>query len=525
LRRAPSKIDLLVIGASTGGPSALVEILPQLPAELPVPILIVQHMPAGFTERMARSLDSRCAFPVSEARSGTPLVPGQAWIAPGNWHMTLVAGSEGPQFHLHQGAPVNSCRPSVDVLFRSAARMVGHSVLGVILTGMGNDGVEGARLIRQAGGQVLIQDEASAVVWGMPGQVQAAGHADAVVTLRQLPAELERRISIGRAFPLRPQRSPSPRLGRVAAPRSAPVAPAAPGSRAVAQACVGPASQRRRAATEAMDQDAFAFVRDLVEWRSGVQLVPESMPLAVMRLTQLASRMSFPEPGALIERLRTRPDAEIQRQVVEAVLNTETYFFRDRHPFEALRQQVLPKLIEARRSSRSLQFWSAACSRGQEPYSLAMMVRRHFPELGSWRVRILATDISESSLQRARQGRYNDSEAARGLSDELRKRYLWGQSGSWEVAPDVRRLVEFRQLNLTQPWRGVPQVDVLLLRNVLLYFDLDTRRAILGRVREVLRPDGVLVLGATESTLAVDPAFEAVRVDRTTCFRMRRVAA
>jgi len=274
-----------------------------------------------------------------------------------------------------------------------------------------------------------------------------------------------------------------------------------------------------------MARREFEFVRDLVERTSGVQLVPESMPLAIMRLTHLSRELGFRSPGELVLKLQRAPDPELQRRTVEAVLNTETYFFRDHHPFEALRTQVLPRLIEARRSSRTLQLWSAACSGGQEPYSLAMMIRRHFPELASWRVRILATDISRSSLSRARTGRYNDSEASRGLSDDFRERYLWGQTGSWEVSPEIRRLVEFRQLNLTRPWRNVPPVDVLLLRNVLLYFDLETRREILSRVRQVLRPDGVLVLGATESTLAIDRAFEAVRVDRTTCFKLRTSAA
>lgn len=506
------KVDLIVIGSSTGGPSALIEILPLLPANLPVPILIVQHMPAGFTERLARSLSSRCPFPVDEASSGVPLSPGRVWIAPGNWHMTLVEGPDAPQFYLHQGTRVNSCRPSVDVLFRSSARLVGRGVLGVVLTGMGSDGVEGARDVRQAGGQVLIQDEESCVVWGMPGQVHRAGQADATVALHRIADELQRRVAYGRV-----QLAPRP-VAANPAPASRPL------SSNPSSARPEPV-KRRRTVIDPMAQTEFRFVRGMVESISGVQLAPETMPLAIMRLTQLSQELGFASPGELVLKLQRTPDADLQRRTVEAVLNAETYFFRDHHPFEALRTQVLPRLIEARRGSRTLQLWSAACSGGQEPYSLAMMIRRHFPELASWRVKILATDISKSSLSRAQSGRYNNSEASRGLSEDLRKRYLWGQSGSWEISPEIRRLVEFRQLNLTRPWHNVPPVDVLLLRNVLLYFDLETRREILSRVRRVLRPDGVLVLGATESTLAVDRAFEAVRVDRSTCFKLRSTAA
>jgi two-component system chemotaxis response regulator CheB len=187
---APS---VLVIGVSTGGPAALEVLLPALPAAFPLPVLIVQHMPELFTRLMAERLNSRCALRVHEASEGEPIGRGKVAVARGNWHLELrspAAASAAPTMHLHQGPPENHCRPAVDVLFRSAARTFGPGVLAVVLTGMGSDGLIGARMIRQQGGSVLAQDEASSTVWGMPGAVAGAGLADKIVALDAMANEI-----------------------------------------------------------------------------------------------------------------------------------------------------------------------------------------------------------------------------------------------------------------------------------------------------------------------------------------------
>ncbi len=504
------RVDLVVIGASTGGPLALIEILPRLPKDLPAPILIVQHMPAGFTERLARGLSSRCDFEVHEARAGMLAEPGKAYVAPGNVYMTVIRGDRGLQLHLHQGPPVNSCRPSVDVMFRSAARATGRNTLALVLTGMGQDGVAGARAVRAAGGQVVVQDEATSVVWGMPGQVAAAGQADKVLPLGRIAAEVTARL----------------RQGRVA--RLSPVGPARATERAVQLSRSESARRRRRRRSResaGLSTGELDQIRDTVYRVSGVVLVPESMPLAMMRLTNLARQEGHSDAGALVRAMGSRSQDELVGRAVDAVLNTETYFFRDGHPFEALRADILPGLIAARRGRRSLHLWSAACSAGQEPYSLAMLIRHHFPELRGWDVQITASDVSASSLAKARAGRYTARECARGLPEHLRHKYFWPAGEGYEVVPELRRLVSFRSLNLTRHWPAMQPVDVLLLRNVLLYFDMKTRLGILRQARRVLRDDGALLLGATESTLAVDPAFAAVRSGRATWYALKRRAA
>jgi len=194
-----SRIDVLAIGTSTGGPNALAAVLPLLSKDLPVPVVIVQHMPPLFTRFLAERLDKQCSIRIQEGVAGEPLKPGAAWIAPGDFHMQ-VARVEGhsAQLKMNQDPPENSCRPAVDVLFRSVARTYGPNVLGVVLTGMGSDGVRGSEDIKAAGGQVIVQDEASSVVWGMPGQVAAAGCADGIYPLQEIAGEIERRVQSSR---------------------------------------------------------------------------------------------------------------------------------------------------------------------------------------------------------------------------------------------------------------------------------------------------------------------------------------
>ncbi|MEU2350557.1 chemotaxis response regulator protein-glutamate methylesterase [Modestobacter sp. NPDC049651] len=189
---------VLVIGSSTGGPEALAKVLPALPANLPVPVLLTQHMPPVFTRQFAQRLDRLCPLTVVEAVAGTPLVPGTVHIAPGDWHLTVAAAGRSKQTHLDQGPPENFCRPAVDVLFRSAVAAYGGAVLGVVLTGMGSDGKVGAGQIREAGGTVIAQDQATSVVWGMPGAVTQAGFADEVVPLDRVAETIVRHLPVHR---------------------------------------------------------------------------------------------------------------------------------------------------------------------------------------------------------------------------------------------------------------------------------------------------------------------------------------
>ncbi|MBG1260929.1 chemotaxis response regulator protein-glutamate methylesterase [Nostoc sp. BAE] len=195
------QVEVVAIGVSTGGPNALAVVLKEFPADLSVPILIVQHMPPMFTKLLAKQLASKCQIPIDEAVSGQILKPGHVWIAPGDFHLIVQRDKTGVRLATHQASPENSCRPSVDVLLRSVAEVYGAGAIAVILTGMGQDGLHGCQCIHEAGGQVLAQDKATSVVWGMPSFVINAGLANKILPLNQIADEIMYRIRFNQVPP------------------------------------------------------------------------------------------------------------------------------------------------------------------------------------------------------------------------------------------------------------------------------------------------------------------------------------
>ena len=194
----PARVDVVAVAASTGGPSALTTLFAGLPADLAVPVLIVQHMPPVFTGLLAQRLSAQNPLPIAEGLADEPLAPGRAWLAPGDYHMGVERNATGVKLVIERSAQENSCRPAADVLFRSVARVYGPNVLAVVLTGMGQDGLRGCEAVKAAGGQVVVQDEATSVVWGMPGFVSRAGLADKVLPLALIAPEIVRRLRAGR---------------------------------------------------------------------------------------------------------------------------------------------------------------------------------------------------------------------------------------------------------------------------------------------------------------------------------------
>ncbi|HJZ91239.1 MAG TPA: protein-glutamate O-methyltransferase CheR [Gemmataceae bacterium] len=259
-----------------------------------------------------------------------------------------------------------------------------------------------------------------------------------------------------------------------------------------------------------MTSGEFDYVCRLVRDRSGIILEAGKEYLVDARLTPVARQCELGSVSELVGRLRAVPDGGLASRVVEAMVTTETSFFRDLHPFETLRTTVLPDLIRRRQDERRLGVWFAACSTGQEPYSLALLLREHFPEIAGWRLDLLATDISVAALGRANAAVYNQLEVNRGLPARLLVKYFRQRGAAWELSESVRRMVEFRELNLTRPFPALPRMDLVFLRNVMIYFDADTKKAVLGRVSRVMRPDGYLLLGAAESTLNLTDSIRRV---------------
>jgi chemotaxis protein methyltransferase CheR len=269
------------------------------------------------------------------------------------------------------------------------------------------------------------------------------------------------------------------------------------------------------------EQD-FDYIRDLVRDRAAIVLEPGKEYLAVTRLDPVVRRAGLGSLSELVETLRQDDDPALSEQVIDALTTNETTFFRDLHPFESLRNHILPALIERKRLSRSLFIWSAGCSSGQEPYSVAMLIREDFPQLAEWQVSILGTDVSVAMLERARAGRYGQIEVNRGLPAHLLVKYFRRAGVGWEIDGSIRAMVRFRQQNLVDPWPSMPPMDLVLMRNVMIYFDVAAKREILARVGEVLAPHGYLLLGTSETTLHLDDSFRRHSVGPTGWYQRKQ---
>jgi chemotaxis protein methyltransferase CheR len=266
------------------------------------------------------------------------------------------------------------------------------------------------------------------------------------------------------------------------------------------------------------------FLRTLLHQRTGIQLDPSREHFAEMRLGGLANDQGFDSLPDVLDAVRTEEHwGALHRLVVEALAISETSWFRDAPLWDDLRETLLPTLLERRRDSRTLSLWSAACASGQEPYSLAMVLHELGDRLAGWQVRLLATDFSHGILKRARAGCYSPIEMNRGLPAAQLVRHFRKTSEGWELRPEVRSRVEFREMNLAQAWPELPPMDVVLMRNVLLYFEPELRRRVLRQLARLLKPDGVLVLGAAETTLTMDDSFAALPLARTVVYRRREL--
>jgi chemotaxis protein methyltransferase CheR len=265
----------------------------------------------------------------------------------------------------------------------------------------------------------------------------------------------------------------------------------------------------------------FEFIRKLVRERSAIVLEPGKEYLAESRLMPVARQEGCASLQDLVERIRADRSGGLERKVIEAMTTNETTFFRDVHPFEALRKKVLPDVLAARAAERALNIWCGASSSGQEPYSIAMVLRECQAALAGWTVRVLASDISSEMLERTREGRYSQLEVNRGLPAPMLVKWFEKQGTAWQVKPELRVMLELHEMNLAAAWPVFPPFDVVFMRNVLIYFDVETKQHILSKVRRLLRPDGWLFLGGAETTLNLDDGFERVPIDKATCYRLR----
>lgn len=267
-----------------------------------------------------------------------------------------------------------------------------------------------------------------------------------------------------------------------------------------------------------LTQSDFDYVRALIRAESAIVLEPGKEYLVDSRLTMLAKTTGHEKVENLVKSLRAGRDLKLKAQVVDAMTTNETSFLRDVAPFDVLIKAVVPDLMERRAATKTLNIWSAACSSGQEPYSIAMLIRHRLPELASWRVNILATDISGVIVAKAKAGRFAQIEANRGLPAELLAKYFTRAGMGWDIKSEIQSMVEFRQMNLTRPLPSLPTMDVIFVRNVLIYFDVATKTHVISALAAKLAQDGYLYLGASESMVNVHDGFARTKHDRAGCY-------
>ena len=266
----------------------------------------------------------------------------------------------------------------------------------------------------------------------------------------------------------------------------------------------------------------FEFICGLIRTKSGIVLETGKEYLVEARLTALMRQQKIDSLATLIARLRNNPNDPLHRLAVEAMTTNETSFFRDHHPFEALKSTVIPALMARRAATKSLGIWCGASSTGQEPYTIAMTLCESIPKLSEWKLTFIATDLSAEMVARSRAGKYNQIEVNRGLPATLMVKYFERHGLEWQIKEPLRKMIDFREMNLTTSWPLMPQMDIIFMRNVLIYFDTETKKTILARTRQVLKPDGYLFLGCAETTLCLDEAYERTQIEKSGCYRIRQ---
>ena len=254
----------------------------------------------------------------------------------------------------------------------------------------------------------------------------------------------------------------------------------------------------------------YDFLRGFLKERSGLVLSNDKQYLIESRLLPVARQAGLDTLSALVAKLKTPLGASLGERVVDAMTTNESFFFRDKTPFDHLQQVMLPQLMETRRTERKLRIWCAAASTGQEPYSIAMVLKEMGLKASAYRFEIIGTDISRDVLERAKQGLYSQFEVQRGLPIQLLLNHFSQKGEQWEIAPAIRQMVQFRQLNLFDSFLSLGKFDIVFIRNVLIYFEQQAKAEILERVAKQMAPDGYMVLGAAETVVGLTEAFKAV---------------
>lgn len=265
----------------------------------------------------------------------------------------------------------------------------------------------------------------------------------------------------------------------------------------------------------------FEFVCKFIRDQSGIILEHGKEYLVESRLGLLAQREGMSGIEELLNHLRKDSTVNLKQKIMEAMTTNETSFFRDFAPFEALKSEIFPKLMESRKAEKRLNMWCGACSSGQEPYSVLMLLGEYFPSLMDWNLQFVASDISRQMLDRTREGKFGQLEVNRGMPAAMLVKYFKKAAADWQIRDDLRKKLSLVEINLIRDWPILPVFDIIFLRNVLIYFDVEAKKSIFAKLRRHLKPDGYLFLGAAETTFGLDDNFERISIKGVSVYRVK----
>jgi chemotaxis protein methyltransferase CheR len=266
----------------------------------------------------------------------------------------------------------------------------------------------------------------------------------------------------------------------------------------------------------------FKYISKLVQDLSAIVLEPGKEYLVESRIQPLAKKEGLDSIEELVKKLRLEPQNGLQTKVVDAMTTNETSFFRDIHPFDTLKKFIIPDLIKKREATKTLNIWCGASSSGQEPYTIAMILKENFPQLLNWKVNYISSDISHEMLERCKKGVFSQLEINRGLPATMMVKHFERHGTEWQIKEDLRKMIQFRYTNLSENWPSMPKMDLVMLRNVLIYFDVDMKKEILNKIQNLMNQDGYLFLGAAETTLNLNESFERMDYKQSGCYRIRQ---
>ena len=269
-----------------------------------------------------------------------------------------------------------------------------------------------------------------------------------------------------------------------------------------------------------MTKENLDFIRTFMRNEAGVVIDESKDYLLESRLSSLAKELQFSSLHALIDEFKVKPSDLLRRKIIDTMTTNETFFFRDPHVFKVLNDEIIPRLLRKRQAQKCLNIWCAASSSGQEPYTIAMILKTHLPTSNDWKIKFIASDISERMLERARAGAYTQFEVNRGLPVPFLVRYFEIKEGAWCIKQELKDMIEFRKINLLSPW-SISGIDLLFVRNVMIYFDDKTKQDLFDRFEKAINPGGYLFLGGTETILGHTEDFKRLRIDNVTCYQLK----